>query len=333
MMIHALKRSKILLPLLILMACSDMGDPLILLPDLTLSHTALDFGAVTLQETQSRELQIMNRGEGELSGIISLTQTGNAFSSSLEGSFEIAGDDTLLVSIGFTPSASESYSAELILTTNDPGNEDLLIDLSGEGTTLPVPAVTVSQTSLDFGSLMVGESNELPLSIQNIGTADLVIEAITFDLSDLSHDASFPMTLSPGSTQTINFEYAPTAVGNHSGSLMIISNAASSPDAVVLAAQVVAPISYAADVQPIWSNSCSGCHGTSGGLTLTSYNSLMAGNSNNGPVVIPGDGANSLIVRKLKGTAGALMPAGGPALSPSLINSIETWIDQGAQNN
>ena len=79
---------------------------------------------------------------------------------------------------------------------------------------------------------------------------------------------------------------------------------------------------------------CPTCHGGSGGLTLTSYQSLMAGNSNNGPVVIPGDGANSLIIRKLRGTGpGSQMPLGGTPLPDTTISTISAWIDQGALNN
>ena len=94
-------------------------------------------------------------------------------------------------------------------------------------------------------------------------------------------------------------------------------------------------VNYSTEIQPIFSTNslCTGCHGTSGGLSLTSYENLMLGNSNNGPVVNAGNGANSLIIQKLRGTAGSQMPMGDCCLEDESIDLIETWIDEGAQNN
>ena len=96
-------------------------------------------------------------------------------------------------------------------------------------------------------------------------------------------------------------------------------------------------VSFAASVLPVLTANCGGgnCH-LSGksqvGLSLETYASLMAG-SDNGPVVIAGDGAGSLIIRKLRGTAGTRMPQGNLALPGSTISTIEIWIDQGALDN
>ncbi|MDP6936871.1 MAG: c-type cytochrome domain-containing protein [Candidatus Marinimicrobia bacterium] len=88
-------------------------------------------------------------------------------------------------------------------------------------------------------------------------------------------------------------------------------------------------ISYSATIQPIFNGQCTGCHGSSGGLALDSYGSLMASST-----VTAGDGAGSLLVQKLRGTAsGAQMPKNAAALSESTINLIETWIDEGALEN
>ena len=99
-------------------------------------------------------------------------------------------------------------------------------------------------------------------------------------------------------------------------------------------------VKFSSDIQPIIASyGCTGCHGNSSpsnGLNLTSYSTLMAGTSNHGPVVTAGNGANSVIVKKLKGTAGfgARMPASGPPyLNDAEIQKFIDWIDQGALNN
>ncbi len=96
-------------------------------------------------------------------------------------------------------------------------------------------------------------------------------------------------------------------------------------------------ISYKNDIQPILNASCVNCHGNNGGLSVGTYNNLMKGTSNNGPVVIANNGTGSLIVKKLQG----LGPPGGSRMPPepvskwseSKIETIKIWIDQGAKNN
>ena len=94
-------------------------------------------------------------------------------------------------------------------------------------------------------------------------------------------------------------------------------------------------ISYFSTIQPIFTNKCTNCHGTSGGLTLTSYSGLMNG-GNSGPVIISENGAGSYLIKKLRGAdtiSGVQMPATGCCLDESDIQLIEIWIDEGALDN
>ncbi len=96
--------------------------------------------------------------------------------------------------------------------------------------------------------------------------------------------------------------------------------------------------SFADDVVPIFS-ACTGCHGGSGGLTLSSdpYGNLVdveAGCDGN-TRVIPGDPDESYLVRKLEGgpdICGGQMPQGGTLPSED-IDTIRQWIDEGALDN
>ena len=113
-------------------------------------------------------------------------------------------------------------------------------------------------------------------------------------------------------------------------------------------------VSFAGDVQPIFSASCAsmGCHDGVGGtgrpggpggggvdLDLTPGNafaSLLNSMTNCGPVVAPGDPAGSVLIGKLTGSElcmGTQMPKGDPPLAENLIDTIATWICQGAADN
>jgi hypothetical protein len=99
-------------------------------------------------------------------------------------------------------------------------------------------------------------------------------------------------------------------------------------------------VSFSNQIQPIFNSQCTGCHGGSGGLTITasvSYNNLVNRNAESSCTslkrVLPNDAANSVLYKKVSGTTcGSQMPQGG-SLSASDITLIRDWINQGANNN
>ena len=93
-----------------------------------------------------------------------------------------------------------------------------------------------------------------------------------------------------------------------------------------------ATVSFATDILPIIQSRCIGCHGgdrTEEGLDLKAHASILAG-SDNGPVIIPGDAANSLLVEMV---ATQKMPKRGPKLTPPQVQLITDWVNQGALDN
>ncbi len=94
-----------------------------------------------------------------------------------------------------------------------------------------------------------------------------------------------------------------------------------------------APVSFAADVQPIFESECGNCHGSMGGWDSSSYEAVMTSGIN-APVVIPGNPENSLLVQKLEGiqAEGSMMPPNNK-LPDSEIQKVIDWIAAGAQDN
>ena len=87
-------------------------------------------------------------------------------------------------------------------------------------------------------------------------------------------------------------------------------------------------VHYSTEIQPIFDDNCTSCHGGSGELTLTSYSELMQND-----VVDPGNSTASKLIQRLKGTSGTRMPQNQDPLDEATINLIETWIDEGAMDN
>ena len=91
-------------------------------------------------------------------------------------------------------------------------------------------------------------------------------------------------------------------------------------------------VSFQSDVLPLFQTHCEICHPGFGGLDLTSWSGLMAGGAS-GPVVIPGDPSNSLLIQRLDGTLPPTMPLSAAPLPQSQIQTIASWISDGALDN
>jgi len=108
-------------------------------------------------------------------------------------------------------------------------------------------------------------------------------------------------------------------------------------------------VSFSADVKPILDNYCVQCHSGSGegesasGFAVDDYDSLMQG-TKFGQVVVPGSSMSSslylVVTEKVDPKIHmpphhdeSLAEGRGFALSRTHIETIGTWIDQGAKNN
>ena len=94
-------------------------------------------------------------------------------------------------------------------------------------------------------------------------------------------------------------------------------------------------VSFASDVAPLLQEHCLRCHGgdeTESNLSMASLASLLKG-GRTGVVVVAGKGAESLLVKKLRGVGieGQRMPLGRDPLSDADTAMIAKWIDQGAR--
>jgi hypothetical protein len=115
---------------------------------------------------------------------------------------------------------------------------------------------------------------------------------------------------------------------------------ADSLEIIISILETVPLVSFSNQIQPIFNSQCTGCHGGTGGLTITagaSYNNLVNVNAQSScpslKRVLPNDASNSVLYRKVSGTTcGQQMPQGG-ALSATDITLIRNWINQGANNN
>ena len=93
-------------------------------------------------------------------------------------------------------------------------------------------------------------------------------------------------------------------------------------------------IDFAREVEPIFKNRCQVCHGPQqqmNGLRLDRGLDALRG-SYSGPVILPGDSAESKLVHMVAGVKeGMIMPPVGDRLTEKQIGILRAWIDQGAK--
>ena len=96
------------------------------------------------------------------------------------------------------------------------------------------------------------------------------------------------------------------------------------------------PAFYSEKVRPILMTNCGKCHfdmNHKGGLSMATKASLMKG-GRDGVVLVPGDPANSLLVKLIRHEGPAddpmPMPPKSPKISDEDIATIERWVKAGA---
>ena len=90
------------------------------------------------------------------------------------------------------------------------------------------PSIIVSPTSLNFGNVFVGLSNQLTLTITNEGTTLLTITDIQLDNNEFSVD-TVNFQLLPGEFNAIQVTYEPLNAGSTNGLLIVTSDDPSDP--------------------------------------------------------------------------------------------------------
>jgi cytochrome c len=96
------------------------------------------------------------------------------------------------------------------------------------------------------------------------------------------------------------------------------------------------PEFYTSTVQPIFKSNCYRCHGGMnhrGGLNIQTRAGMMKG-GHDGPVLVPGDPAKSLLVQLIRHEGPANdpkpMPPKSPKISDEDIATVERWVKAGA---
>lgn len=195
-----------------------------------LSPSSLVFDKVQSGQTQRKAIYVVNPTAIPIAAG-QMAVSNNVFRVFTD-TITVAAFDSTRLEVEFAPQAAGAVNAFLTMRTNVLGQETVSVQLSGEGSAPPSPAMELSQNSIDFGSVVVGVATTAGLTIANRGVGELSIFSISTSLSAFSSSVS-SMKVSAGFSGDVLLVFSPGNVGLFRGTLTIASNDPAAPSKVI----------------------------------------------------------------------------------------------------
>jgi hypothetical protein len=180
-------------------------------PSLMVGPTSLPFGSVNVGTTKNMTLTVKNVGGGTLTGSAFTSPPFNVVGTA---SYSLSAYQTAVLTVRYLPTAAGAESKTLILTGGGGG----AVSLTGTGVSTP-PVLTVTPTSLAFGSVSVGSSKDLTVTVKNVGGGTLAGSASTSAPFSVVGAASY--SLGANQTTVLTVRFSPTAPGAASRNLSL----------------------------------------------------------------------------------------------------------------
>ena len=243
---------------------------------LTPSATSIAFGSIAVGSTGSQSLTIQNTGTASAT-ISQINVSGSAFGmTGVTLPITLSVGQSVTYTAQFTPNSGSSASGSISVVSNAV-NTPLTIGLTGTG----VAQLTISPSSLSFGSLLAGTFTSLPATLGaqggNVTVSSATVTGASYSLSGIP----FPLTIPAGQTASISVTFAPKAAGSLPGSIAFVSNSPTSPTSISLSGTGTAPQHNVSLTWVASTSTVSGYHvyrGTQSGGPYTLINSgLVSG--------------------------------------------------------
>ncbi|MEP6573020.1 MAG: Ig-like domain-containing protein [Gemmatimonadota bacterium] len=320
------------------------------LPSIAFSDSTIDFGSFATGPNPAAQVVAVTSERGSPLAGISVGainyQSGAGWLSAVLDSGTAPATLTLQATTGALTAGM--YTATVPLASAAAGNSPLSLTVTF--TVNPAgPAIGLAPSAYAV-NVSLGAADPAPqvINVTNAGgsTLDqLTVGTIAYGAgaSGWVSGAGLSGTTAPA-TVTVQVHPGALAAGTYTATIPISSVAATNtPQSISVTLNVLA-VSFATDVQPIFSANCLGCHFVGGqvpNLTAGSSYAAIVGvisgsvSCTGNTYVVAGNAATSLVYAKVIASAppcGGHMPPGGQ-LSSGNLQTIADWINAGAPNN
>lgn len=207
-------------------------------PGIALDATSLDLGQQVVGATgAARTLTLTNNGESGLSFTAIRVIGTDAAEVVLGGTCAVGAvvpmEGSCTVTAALKPVTLGSKSATIEIASNAPSGT-ASISLAGSGINAPQSEVSLSQVALGFGAVKLGTSSTpRVITLTNTGTGPLAVTGIESSSAEFSVTHDCPASLAVKASCKLNVVYRP-AVANAAESILVVTDAPSSPNSIVL---------------------------------------------------------------------------------------------------
>ena len=208
-----------------------VGSGLAANSNLTPNPGSVAFGNVVVGSNSQQTITLTNSANTSTT-ISAASSSGTGFTvTGIVTPMTLAANQSASFTVQFAPTTTGSATGSILITStaNDP---TVAIPLSGTGVQ---GNLTSNPASINFGSLLVGASGSVNVTLTNSGTASVAISQGSSSGTGYSITGlSSPSTLTAGQSTSFTAKFSPTAAGNATGSISIVSNAPGSPLVIAL---------------------------------------------------------------------------------------------------
>jgi hypothetical protein len=202
-------------------------------PTLTASTTSVAFGDVVVGQTGKQTVTLQSTGTGPVT-ISGISVAGSLFSASgiITTPLTLNPGQSAILTLQFYSDHVSSFTGILTVTSNS-SQGNVVVNMSGAGIT-NTPTLSINATSLSFGNVLVNSPQTQSITLSSTGAGAVTINsaAVTgngFTVSGMT----FPATLNPGQSATLNVQFDPTTAGAVTGQLTISSNSSTNGTASI----------------------------------------------------------------------------------------------------
>ncbi len=181
-------------------------------PSLTSTTSGISFGGIATGDQSSDTVGFVNDGSQPLTvSEVDVPEQPFGVSGAPEQGAVLQPGDEVVVNVTFAPTVNGSYSSSLEV---DSDGGDVEVAITGNST--PPPVMSISATSLDYGSVPLGSTSTESFTVSNTGGADLTITKSKPPVTGpfaASTALAEGTTLAPGASLTETVVFTPTVVG------------------------------------------------------------------------------------------------------------------------
>jgi len=186
---------------------------------LTSSPPNLRFGQLNLGQSETQLVTISNAGTSSVT-ITSLAVSGSEFATSAVNlPLTLSAGQSVDINITFTPNVT-GWNGGTVRFYSNASNPTLAVQMGGTGVT--GQGVTATPATVSFGSVTMGQSETLPVTITNTHGWSVQLTGIqTTGTGFALSGGSFPMILTGGQSVALNVTFTPQSAGEVGGSLFL----------------------------------------------------------------------------------------------------------------